>query len=121
MTEETKLRPVSEFAFKLEAERLAYGAMVDADRMQGIIELAKSYAAAQQVWLPISEANEVKNGFMRIYSFEPSSIKRGDDVSPRSSYYLRRVFQFEQTMGSRVCDLFMDIPLPPITPQKENG
>lgn len=34
---------MTEFELKLEAERLAYGAMVDADRMQGIINLAKKY------------------------------------------------------------------------------
>lgn len=34
---------MTEFELKLEAERLAYGAMVDADRMQGIINLVKRY------------------------------------------------------------------------------
>jgi len=75
-----------------------------------LAELAELRKANQ--WRPIESASKLKKGFMRAYSFEPSSTRQGEAANPKSSYYLRRAFQFEPNMGARVCDLFIDIPTP---------
>lgn len=59
---------------------------------------------------------KIKKGFMRVYSFKPSSFREGsiekEDMLPRSN-------QLTPFMGNRVCDMFIDIPLPPPPAEKE--
>lgn len=61
-------------------------------------------------WRDIGKApKRIKAGYMRIYSFKPVINQR------EKNWSLSRAYQFDSRMGSRECDLYMDIPIPQTT------
>lgn len=54
-------------------------------------------------WIPIEDAKPLKDGYMRLYTFKPVTDTR---------FQLSRVFDFQRVYGNRVCDMYIDIPMP---------
>lgn len=54
-------------------------------------------------WKPLERTTpKPKKGFSRLYSWKPHNT--GRDVLPR-------LYSAEASMGSRVCDFYMDVPI----------
>lgn len=65
-------------------------------------------------WQPIETApRKPKKGYFRLYSYAPGSIRKDEKITKRCPYYLPRIYSTDSCYGSRVCDFYIDIPIPP--------